>query len=345
MGSSVAAARPGRRLEERSRASKLLERYSNHPSAFLALNEETEHFTSPNADGFAAFRRAGRYFFQIGSLFAPDEARLRLLEDFQAAARREGRRICAVQLREDDIPSYRRLGFRVNQLGASFTVDLSSFTMAGTRFMKLRNKIKQAHKLGVEVIELGVDAPWSAQLWGQLEQVTATWLRSKGRFKKLLQFMVGELGEPQDPLRRIFVALHRQQVAGFITYVPSYGRHAGLMHDLTRRRPDAPTGVMEAINAAAIERFRSEGCRFLNFGFTPFVGLRSEWDGFEGRSGALAWFLQVLAKHGSAIYPAQNQMDYKMKWNPQIITPEYFAFEGRLELRSIIALLILTRSI
>ena len=35
-------------------------------------------------------------------------------------------------------------GFRVNQLGRSYTLDLGRFTTAGTRFMQLRNKVNRA---------------------------------------------------------------------------------------------------------------------------------------------------------------------------------------------------------
>src|SRR3954470_20960992 len=124
-----------------ARAAEDLERYSNHPSAFIALNRDTEHFRVASMPGFIAYRRAGRYLFQLGGVFAPPGTQAGLLREFCAKAERDRQRICALQLRPEDIPIYRDAGFRINQLGLSYTVDLAKFQTAGTRFMKMRNKI------------------------------------------------------------------------------------------------------------------------------------------------------------------------------------------------------------
>ncbi|HZV01265.1 MAG TPA: DUF2156 domain-containing protein [Planctomycetota bacterium] len=324
---------------------EVLAEYSDHPSAFLALNKETRHFTTPTTRGLIAYRPCGGWFFQMGSVFAPEEDRGRLLEAFRAFARLEGKRICALQLRPEDAELYRASGFRVNQLGTSFTVDLAKFQTKGTRFMQLRNKVKRARREGLEVVELGADRPRTPGIEAQLARLTDEWLRSKGRFKKLLDFMVGELGGEHEDARRTFVALKGDDVHAFVTYVPVWGRLKGVMHDLSRRRPDAPPGAMELINVTAIERFQQEGLGHLNFGLTPFVGCGEETDRIPGRSAAVSWLLAKLARHGSVVYPAQSQAAYKMKWDPTILVPEYFAFEGRFRLGCLFRLLVLTRSI
>ena len=320
-------------------------RFADHPSGYLAMNREMRHFVSPGIDGFIAYVPFGGVLFQLGGVFAPQPDQARLLAQFRALARRMGKHICAVQLRPDDLALYEQSGFCINQFGASYTLDLEKFQTAGTRFMKMRNKIARARKSGITVSELGVDAPRDAQAWNALQSITATWLRTKGRHAKLLEFLVGELGSPEDTDRRVFVATHEGKTAAFITYVPSYGRYAGLMHDLSRRAPDSPPGVMELINITAIERFKSEGVRFLNFGLTPFFGLSEQTDCVPTRSKTVSWLLGMLARHGSAIYPAESQVQYKLKWSPETIVPEYIAFEGRFRWSMAWRLLLLTRSI
>ena len=98
---------------------------------------------------------------------------------------------------------------------------------------------------------------------------------------------------------------------------------------------------MELCNAVAIERFIAEGAEHLHFGFTPFL--------FDGRDGpgaspTLAFMLRVLARWGQAIYPARSQVDYKLKWGPEIVETEYVACRP-LSLRGIVDLLVLTRSV
>ena len=320
-------------------------RFADHPSGYLAMNREMRHFTGEGIDGFIAYVPFGGVLFQFGGVFAPKPDQARLLTQFRALARRTGKHICAVQLRPDDLALYQQSGFCINQFGASYTLDLAGFQTSGTRFMKMRNKIARARKSGITVHELGVDTPRSAEAWNALQSITATWLRTKGRHAKLLEFLVGELGGPEDSDRRVFVASHEGKTIAFITYVPSYGRYTGLMHDLSRRAPDAPPGVMELINITAIERFKSEGVRYLNFGLTPFFGLSEQTDCVPTRSKTVSWLLGMLARHGAAIYPAESQVQYKLKWNPETIVPEYIAFEGRFRWSMAWRLLLLTRSI
>ena len=335
--------------DEASVASRLgldtVARFVDHPSGYLTMNREMCHFTSADVEGFIAYRSFGSVLFQFGGVFAPPESQARLLQQFQALARRVGKHICAVQLRPEDLALYQRSGFCINQFGNSYTLDLAGFKTSGTPFMKMRNKIARARKSGITVCEMGVDAPRSIAAWEALDQITAAWLRTKGRHAKLLEFLIGELGRPEDSIRRVFVASHQGKAVAFITYVPAYGRFAGLLHDITRRAPEAPPGVMDLINITAIERFKSEGIRYLNFGLTPFTGLSEEADCVPTRSKATSWLLRMLARYGSAIYPATSQVQYKLKWHPKTIIPEYIAFEGRFRLSMAWRLLLLTRAI
>ena len=323
---------------------EVLRAYSQHSSAFLAMNQGTRHFTSARVDGFIAYRPYGGHLFMIGSVYSPPADRQALFEAFRAWARASRKRIAIIQLAAEDVGFFRAQGFRINQLGTAYTLDLRDFTLAGTRFMKLRNKLKRVQREGVEVEELEPGSLARPEVWGQLEAITAVWLATKGRHAKLLEFMVGELSRSEGA-RRIFVARRREQILGFITYVPVFGPQAGWMHDLSRRRPDAPPGMLELINVTALERFRDEGVGFLHFGLTPFVGVSAETDRIEGGNRVISWAIRRLAEYGAAIYPAKTQAAYKEKWGPQHRVPEYFAFESRVPLLGVPRLLLLTRAI
>jgi lysylphosphatidylglycerol synthetase-like protein (DUF2156 family) len=84
---------------------------------------------------------------------------------------------------------------------------------------------------------------------------------------------------------------------------------------------------MEVLNVTAIERMTAEGSGWLHFGFTPFAGLDREHE----MPGASSFFLRAvhfLAEHGERVYPAAAQLDYKNKWGPHVVLPEYIAFQG-----------------
>ena len=156
--------------------------------------------------------------------------------------------------------------------------------------------------------------------------------------------MVGQRGGPAQPSRRLFAALDQTGIVlAYVSFSPVYGARSGWLHDLSRRRPDAPPGVLELIVVTAIETFLAEQASHLHFGFTPFTNLSPEYE-VAGASRVTAHILQFLAKHGSAIYPAASQLAYKEKWGPDLVQPEYIAFQGGISLRRVWNLLRVTNA-
>lgn len=319
--------------------------FIDHPSGYLALSLRNQRFSLAEIPGFIAYREQGGHLISMGGVHAPAASRAALLDAFLAEAERRRRRVVAVQVREDQAGLFRARGFTVNPLGSTYGVRLSGFSLAGGRRMKLRHKIKQARAAGLRVVEVGVDIPRDDATFSELASISAAWLREKR--KKELDFMIGEVGAPRDVERRIFAVGRASGLVGFITYVPVWGSRSGYLHDLTRRLPDAPPGAMELCNAHAMERLAASGAEYLHFGFTPFIVEGAPGEALEPRPGSsrvLAWFVRMLGRYGAAIYPAQSQVSYKLKWGPDVIEPELIALRP-LSLRAVLDLLLLTRSL
>ncbi|AEW97957.1 MULTISPECIES: bifunctional lysylphosphatidylglycerol flippase/synthetase MprF [Streptomycetaceae] len=310
--------------------------HSDNPSAFLALNSGNEYFQDGRFDGACAYLKSGRHVFQFGGPFAAEGDRAALLDAF---AEHSGRRLVAVQLQRDDAELYAARGFTVNQLGASYAVDLTRFTLRGSPFVRLRNKISRARRAGLEVTEAEVGDDTA-----ELDAIDRCWLRDKGGHAKELRFLVGQRTGPLQRHRRLFVGRIDGSAVCYINYSPVFGSRPGWLHDLSRRRPDAPPGVMEAVNATAIERMTEEGAGWLHFGFTPFTGLDPACE-LPGASRTFARVVRLLAEHGKAVYPAASQLDYKEKWAPHAVLPEYIAFRGRPSLTAVLRLLRATNAL
>ena len=95
-----------------------------------------------------------------------------------------------------------------------------------------------------------------------------------------------------------------------------------------------------------MERLRraAGGPGWLHFGFTPFVGLDESHRRPEA-SAPVDRVLGLLARHGDKLYPAADQVAYKLKWRPQVVEPDYLAFHGRPCVGSVWRLLRLTHVI
>ncbi len=314
--------------------------FIDHPSGYLALSPRNQRFGVDGVPGFISYREQGKHLVLFGGIHAPDPLRPTLLDAFLVEAESRKRKVIAVQLREAQGDLFRSRGFTVNKFGSTYGLKLDGYTFAGTRKVNLRNKIKRARSLGLRVLEVGRELPSDEATFARLRAISGAWLKEKN--KKELDFMIGELGSPGQPDRRVFaVASADEQLIGFITYVPAYGGRPGWLHDLTRRLPDAPVGCMELCNQVAMERLTSEGAQWLHFGFTPFL---VDGDEGPGSSRFLSWMLRKLGQYGGAIYPAQSQREYKRKWIPDVVEPELVACRP-LSVRAIVDLLLLTRSV
>jgi lysylphosphatidylglycerol synthetase-like protein (DUF2156 family) len=299
-----------------------IQRYpdADNPSSFLAVNEGNSYLHLPDVPGVIVYRPTGRYLVQFGGPFAPKTARPRLLRAFLDLAAGQDREIVTIQLQGADTAEYLDEDFTVNQIGASYALRLDTFSLRGTAFMQLRNKIARAMRSGLAISEVPLSA-WH----GAMKELDAGWLGAKGGARPL-EFLVGQYGGRYQHLRRIFVGAHGGRLTGYISYSPVYGSRPGWMHDLSRRQPDSPPGVMEAINKMAIEKFQAEGVPWLHFGYTPFSGLSTAHE-LPGYSRAFQWFMTDLWTNGGHIYPAQTQYAYKEKWKQDVILPEYIAFQ------------------
>src|SRR4051794_24330050 len=285
-------------------ANGVLGRHAENPSAFLALNDGTRRFTAPGIDGFIAYRLGGRrHLVQLGGAFADRAKQPALVDAFVEFARSQRRRVVAVQLMRPDAELYASQGFTVNQFGADYARALPEFNLRGKKHMQLRNKVSRARRAGVTVLEESLGAAGLEEALGEVDE---TWLRAKGRHVKELQFMVGERGGAAQQRRRLFVARDETgQVVAYVSFCPTYGARGGWLHDLSRRRPDAPPGALELIVVSAVEAFQREGALFLHFGLTPFTSLSPEHE-VPGASPMTARILRLLASHGSALYPAAD---------------------------------------
>ncbi|MEU1850934.1 DUF2156 domain-containing protein [Streptomyces sp. NPDC019990] len=318
--------------EESDRALESIQKFTvaDNPSAFLAVNSGNSYFSSPNSPGVIVYRPTGRYLVQFGGPFAPAETRGALLKDFVSFAAEQGRTIVSVQVQAADAEPYLEQGFTINQMGASYAIDLSTFSLRGTAFMQLRNKIARSLRSGLQVREVSLD-DWESQM----RELDTRWLGTKGEGVKQLEFLIGQYGGRYQSMRRLFVGVLDGKLAGYITYSPVYGAQPGWLHDLTRRLPDGPPGVMEAINKAAIDIFTAEGVEYLHFGFTPFTSLDVRPQ-LPGHSKAFHWFMGHLWEHGAGVYPAQTQLAYKQKWAPGVVLPEYIAFQHGASIPSLV---------
>ncbi|MEU2611680.1 DUF2156 domain-containing protein [Micromonospora sp. NPDC007271] len=335
-----------RDLVEPAAVLDILRRHAHHSSAALALNRDNRHFSVPGIDGLIVYRTAGRrHAVQLGSVYASPDDQKRLLDAFHTWAGKEGRRLCAVQLTRADLELYGAFGYRLSQLGASFSIALDAFRLSGRKFEKVRNKLARSRRAGISVVEAGADVPYDERLAARLDALDARWLAGKGRHVKKIEFMVGERDLPGGGPRRLFVALSEGEPVAYVSYSPAFGREAGWLYDITRREPTAPPGAVDLIFVEALQRFQQEGAVWLHMGLTPFCELSAGHRPPAGSHPGAERLVRYVAEHGDWIYPARSQSEYKRKWQPSRVEPEYVGFYPAVSMGTVWRLLRLTRAL
>jgi lysylphosphatidylglycerol synthetase-like protein (DUF2156 family) len=326
-------------LAETGSCLEILRRHAQNPSSFLALNDGNSFFCSDGIDGMVAYRAIGkRYWAQFAGPCSSPADQARLWQQFLLAAKSCGRRVVGVQLLDSEARLAANSGFAVNQFGASYSIDLSDFTLRGKKFVKTRNMITRSRREGVTVAEVGVDLPSDGWVEAELAKIDRVWLRDKGWHVRELQFLVGQRGGRVQASRRVFVARWRGQIAGYVSYSPVFGKHAGWLYDLTRRRPDAPPGVIEHIFAEAAQRLAADDASWVHLGLTPFVGLDTAHQLDGAHSPILDKLLRWVGTDAAWLYPSAGQVAFKLKWRPQLVTPEYIAVPDTPRLRDALCL-------
>ncbi|AOY82441.1 DUF2156 domain-containing protein [Moorena producens JHB] len=315
-----------------------------HHLSILAANPDNEIFTATNERGKVAYKIQGDYIFIIGGILTKKANKIEVYREFNSFAQAKNKRIVAIYLTLDELEIFKQHDYSINQIGSSYSIDIKQFSFTGKKYAAMRNKINKARRKGLIVKEVTNQNEFLS-IRDRLDEIDAEWLSAKGG--KALAFMVTDRSIVHFPSEsyRLFVASSQDKVIAYVLYTRSYGEYKGWIHDLSRQTKDAPMGTLPLINIEAIEKFTQAEEEHLNFGFTPLADLSEEF-AIEGKKSRLfSSISRFLQKHGDAIYPSKGQRQYKMSWRPNIIKPEYIAFQGGFQIGALLAFLKITNSL
>lgn len=310
---------------------------SRHPSIALARHSELTPIVAPDGASAVVVARRGRTILVPFGPLGDESSASRIIQELVDDS--ATKTLVVTQSREKQLPMLRGLGFKSEVFGRTYSIHLPSFTDRGRRMMKVRQNIHRAKREGVTVREV---AP-SNGLSTIIADVSASWIRQKGFHTKKLKLLVGEDTPIHGKASRTFVAYQHGRAVAFVMYSAPDADSESWLYDLTRRSADAPVGTIEAINMQAAHTLREENRTWLHLGLTPFVGISDATTLNESRR--LSRLMRLLASHGEALYPARNQERFKLKWNPNIVEPEFISVYPDIGLASLYNVMRLTNMI
>jgi phosphatidylglycerol lysyltransferase len=307
------------------RAAEIVAR-SPRTYAHLALLGDKQLVFNDSRTAMLMYGVEGRSWVVMGDPMGPEAERAEVAWQFRELCDQHGAWTVFYQVSEKRLHLYVDLGLSLVKLGEEARVPLAEFSLAGAARKKLRWAQRKSEDLGYrfEVVPASAVPP----LMGELERISAAWLKEKNTREK--GFSIGFFD--REYLHRLPLALVRGP-QGIIAFANLWlgGDHEELSIDLMRHVADAPSVIMDYLFVELMLWGREQGYRWFNLGMAPLSGL-------EARAIAPLWSRlgTLVYRHGEHFYNFQGLRLYKEKFDP-VWEPRYLACPGGLALPRVLA--------
>lgn len=293
--------------------------YGRHPLSVLLPINGGELFVRAGVGG-VGFIRWRKGLLAVGGALTHDHDHLPTLAAFLDWCERERLPPRFVHFSSATAVALATLGFKIDQLGASYSLAFQDGSLSGKKYQQVRRKLNKAQRLGVTVERIQDEERYRA-LAPTFRDINRQWLRQKGtKHINLLVCEFDRIKPNADTL--IYAAWHEGELIAYLIFSRTLGDDAGWFHNLSRRKTGRVDGTMQLIVSTLM---RDVGSGIIHFGFTPLVDLT---DPIYPHSAVASSIARQLAKLGGVVYPARSQRQYKVSWCPSQVSPEYLAYRG-----------------
>jgi phosphatidylglycerol lysyltransferase len=306
---------------DKEKIREYLKLYGFNPISYIAIENDKKYFFGDEVQGAIAYVIAGGVAVCAGDPICDEKDTIILLSEFITFCRQNAYDICFCQVTSKYLEYYKAIGFGIAKYGEEAIFDLAVYDIkSGGKTAKIRNAINHANRLGIEVFEYNPNESKDRHLEEQITKVSKEWLAVKKT--KELSFMMGSVGLENPMERRYFVAADAdKKVLGFIVFTPFLGGK-GYHADVTRRRNDAPIGVMEKLVITAFNTMKAEGVIWGSLGLAPLHNVRNSTEQKPIMNVALTY----VYEHMNNIYGFKTLYHYKNKYAPTEWRQRFLAY-------------------
>ena len=275
---------------------------------------------------FVMYAVQGRTWAALGDPVAPPERIGILVRLFLERCDDFGGVPVFYEVSSEHLHRYADVGLTFVKLGEEARVDLTTFTVEGSRGKKYRNAL---HRLERERASFRmIPAEHVACVLDQLRAVSDEWLARHAGAEK--GFSLGFFAPDYVARFPVGVIERDGRIVAFANVWPG-ARRTEASIDLMRYGHHAPKDVMDALFVHVMLWAKEQGYRWFALGMAPLSG-------FEQSSVAPLWnrLASFLYKHGEGVYNFQGLRAFKGKFDP-VWNPRYLAYPGGLRLPRVLA--------
>jgi phosphatidylglycerol lysyltransferase len=299
------------------RAIALLDGQGNASAGLVRLGDKRVLLSDCGA-GFIMYARHGGSLVALFDPVGPKHLWEPLAVRFVTMARRSRCRPVFYQVSAEFIPIAVEMRLQVLKLGEQAVVDLSTFTLAGGYWLKLRRSINRAERDGLVFELLQPDAVRS--VLPELAAVSNAWLSAQNSGEK--RFSLGSFEPDYVASGPVAVIRLEGKIVAFASLMIASSSGDAFV-DLMRHVPGVHRGMMDLLFVRIMEGLKSQGFRTLNLGMAPLSGL----DDHE-RTPVWNTLARQIFEHGERFYNFRGVRAFKEKFDPDW-QPRYLAVAGQ----------------
>ncbi|EPC98492.1 lysyl-tRNA synthetase [Lacticaseibacillus paracasei subsp. paracasei Lpp227] len=294
----------------------------NEVSHLGLMRDKSLHFYQVDGEDrvFFLFKKKADKLIVMGESVGDETQIPAAIADFMKQADDQDMSLVFYEINESLTMKLHEFGFDFMKFGEEGYVDVTTFTLAGTKRKGERALMHKFEREGYSV-EL-LKPPFDDALLDDLQTVSDSWL--DGRSEK--GFSLGFFD--RHYLNQAPIAVVRApdgKIVAFATDMPT-GNNEVTSIDLMRSSADAPSGIMDEVFIHLFELAKDRGFKYFNMGMAPLANVgTSSYSFIEEKIAHLVY------EYGYRFYGFQGLRSYKNKYVTEWV-PKYVAYRKRTSL-------------
>ncbi|QPB57767.1 bifunctional lysylphosphatidylglycerol flippase/synthetase MprF [Lacticaseibacillus paracasei] len=294
----------------------------NEVSHLGLMRDKSLHFYQVDGEDrvFFLFKKKADKLIVMGEPVGDETQIPAAIADFMKQADDQDMSLVFYEINERLTMKLHEFGFDFMKFGEEGYVDVTTFTLAGTKRKGERALMHKFEREGYSV-EL-LKPPFDDALLDDLQTVSDSWL--DGRSEK--GFSLGFFD--RHYLNQAPIAVVRapdDKIVAFATDMPT-GNNEVTSIDLMRSSADAPSGIMDEVFIHLFELAKDRGFKYFNMGMAPLANVgTSSYSFIEEKIAHLVY------EYGYRFYGFQGLRSYKNKYVTEWV-PKYVAYRKRTSL-------------
>lgn len=256
---------------DQEKAHAIVLKYGQNPMSYLAMEADKSYFFGTTIEGVCAYTTVGNVMVVCGDPICDSNDGLTFLSELMTFTRVNHYDLVFLNVTEVFLDLYKAMQFGCLKYGEDACFKLETYNLKGGAVAKVRAAINHANKMGIQVYEYKPLVEFNAKTEKEILEISSEWLKNKTMPE--MQFMLGGVNLQLPRARRYFYAEDDQGVIlGFVVFLP-YLNGKAYLADVTRRRSNAPQGVLEKIIFDAFMAMKEEGVIYGNMGLSPLFNV------------------------------------------------------------------------